>query len=109
MYDSFKTEGADGPFFRTGTVIAVSSDSPQATAIAPAHMETMVYALGLGMIYSGFTTRAVNHSAKLQKYLGLQEHYKVWTVLVIGFKYQRTVPRKKADVIGGLIGYMCLC
>lgn len=102
MYDSFKTEGADGLFFHAGTVIVVSSDSPQSAAIASAHMETMVYALGLGMVYSGFTTRAVSHSAKLQEYLGLQDHYKVWTVLVVGYpkvKYQRTVPRKKAGVI----------
>lgn len=102
MYDSFKTEDADDLFFRAGTVVVVSSDSPQAAMIASAHMETMVYALGLGMLYSGFTTRAIDHSAKLQEYLGLQDHYKVWTVLVIGYpkvNYQRTVPRKKADVI----------
>lgn len=102
MYDSFKAGGTDDLFFHAGTVVVVSSDSPQAAGIASAHMETMVYSLGLGMIYSGFTTRAVGHSAKLQEYLGLQEHYKVWTVLVIGHpkvKYQRTVPRKKADVI----------
>lgn len=102
MYDSFKNEGTDDLFFNAGTVIVVSSDSPQAAAIASAHMETMVYSLGLGMLYSGFTTRAVNHSIKLQKYLGLRDKYKVWTVLVVGYpkvKYQRTVPRKKADVI----------
>ena len=102
MYDSFKTEGTDDLFFNAGTVIVVSSDSPQAAVIASAHMETMVYSLGLGLVYSGFTTRAVNHSIKLQKYLGLRDKYQVWTVLVVGYpkvKYQRTVPRKKADVI----------
>ena len=80
----------------------MSSDSPQAALIAAAHMETMVYSLGLGMIYSGFTTRAVGHSAGLQEYLELKEGYRVWAVLVIGYpkvKYQRTVPRKKADVL----------
>ena len=102
MYDSFKNKGTDHLFFHAGTVIVVSSDSPQAAIIASAHMETMVYSLGLGMLYSGFTTRAVSHSAKLQEYLGLRDNYKVWTVLVIGYpavKYQRTVPRKNADVI----------
>ena len=102
MYDAYQTEGTDDLFFGAGTVIVVSSDSPQAAAIASAHMETMVYALGLGMLYSGFTTRAIGHSEKLQKYLGLKESYKVWTVLVIGepkVQYQRTVPRRKADVI----------
>ena len=85
-----------------GTVIAVSSDSPQAALIAAAHMETMVYSLGLGMIYSGFTTRAIEQSEELQNYLGLKEGYKVWAVMAIGYpkvKYQRTVPRKKAEVL----------
>lgn len=102
MYDEFKTEGKDALFFNAGTVIVVSSDSPQAAVIAAAHMETMVYSLGLGMLYSGFTTSAIGHSVKLQEYLGLKQGYKVWSVLVIGYpkvKYQRTVPRKKADVI----------
>lgn len=102
MYNEFKAEGTDALFFNAGTAIVVSSDSPQAALIAAAHMETMVYSLGLGMIYSGFTTRAVGHSAELQKYLGLKEGYRVWAVLAIGYprvKYQRTVPRKKADVL----------
>ncbi len=102
MYNEFKAEGRDSLFFNAGTVIVIASDSPQAAMIAAAHMETMVYALGLGMLYSGFTTRAAEHSTGLQEYLGLKEGYKVWTVLAIGYpkvKYQRTVPRKKADVI----------
>lgn len=102
MYNEFKEKGTDELFFDAGTVIVVSSDSPQSAVIAAAHMETMVYALGLGVLYSGFTARAVEHSVKLQEYIGLKEGYKVWAVLVIGcpkIKYQRTVPRKKADVI----------
>ena len=102
MYNEFKAEGTDALFFNAGTAIVVSSDSPQAALIAAAHMETMVYSLGLGMIYSGFTTRAIGHSAGLQEYLGLKEGYRVWAVLAIGYakvKYQRTVPRKKADVL----------
>lgn len=102
MYDSFKDSGTDELFFHAGTVIVVSSDSPQAATIASAHMETMVYSLGLGMLYSGFTVRAAGHSAKLREYLGVKDAYKVWTVLVIGHPkvtYRRTVPRKKADVI----------
>lgn len=102
MHHEFKTEGKDLLFFNAGTVIVVSSDSMQAAMIAAAHMETMVYSLGLGMLYSGFTTSAIGHSEKLQKYVGLKEGYKVWSVLIIGcpkVMYQRTVPRKKADVI----------
>ena len=102
MYLSYQKDGKDRLFFDAGTVIAVSSDVPQAASIASAHMETMANALGLGVLYSGFTVRAVAHSEELQQFLKLKENYSVWTVLVIGkprVSYLRTVPRRKADVI----------
>ncbi|MCB2359113.1 hypothetical protein [Clostridium estertheticum] len=49
----------DGLFFDAGTVILVLSESVQSACIAAAHMETMLYAQGLGMLYSGFFTRTV--------------------------------------------------
>lgn len=102
MYEDYKKCGVDRLFFDAGTVIVISSDSPQAAIIAAAHMETMIYSMGLGMLYSGFTSRAVAYSEKLQDYLHLKEGYKVYAVLVVGHsnvQYERTVPRKPADVI----------
>lgn len=102
MYDEFTACGRDKLFFDAGTVIVISSDSPQSACIAAAHMETMVYSLGLGMLYSGFTTRAVTYSDKLKDYLRLKPGYNVYAVLVVGHpdvKYERTVPRKAPDMI----------
>ncbi len=102
MYDEYKKDGTDRLYFNAGTVIVISSNSPQAACIAAAHMETMIYTLGLGMLYSGFTTRAVAHGKGLQTYLKLKDTYSVHAVLVIGepaVNYKRTVPRKAADVI----------
>lgn len=102
MYEEFLKDGTDRLYFGAKAVICVSSDTPQAAGIAAAHMETMVYALGLGMLYSGFTTRAAADSQELREYLKLKENYQLWNVLAIGnpaVKYQRTVPRKALDVI----------
>lgn len=92
----------DGLFFHAGTVILVLSKSVQNACIAAAHMETMVYAQGLGMLYSGFFTRAVAHSNEMKEYLNLNQGQEVVSCLVIGYpsvKYQRTVPRKEAEII----------
>ena len=92
----------DGLFFDAGTVILVLSESVQSACIAAAHMETMVYAQGLGMLYSGFFTRAVAHSKEMKEYLKLKQGQEVFACLVIGYpsiKYQRTVPRKEAKIV----------
>lgn len=101
MYDDYMCGGPDRLFFNSGTVIVISSDSPQSACIAAAHMETMAYSLGLGMLYSGFSARAINNSPELKSFIGLKEGYSVYAVLVLGHpavKYLRTVPRKPADV-----------
>lgn len=101
MYDEFHGEGKDQLFFDCDTVIVISSSSAQAACIAGAHMETMIYSLGLGMIYSGFSTRVINAVPEVREFVGLQEGYDAWMVLGIGtpdVKYRRTVPRKKVNV-----------
>jgi len=102
MYDEYKKKGTDKLFFNAGTVIFISSDSLQSACIAAAHMETMIYSMGLGMLYSGFSERAVLNSDKLRKYLQLKDGYNVYAVIVAGHpdvKYLRTVPRRPADII----------
>ena len=91
----------DELFFNAGTVILVISDSVQNAYIAAAHMETMVYAQELGMLYSGFFTRAAAYSQELQEFLQLEQGQQVAACLVVGYpnvKYLRTVPRKEAEV-----------
>ncbi len=103
MYLDYHDENRkDGLFFDAGTVILVLSKSVQNACIAAAHMETMVYAQGLGMLYSGFFTRAVAHSKEMKEYLKLHQGQDVVACLVVGYpsvKYQRTVPRKEAKVV----------
>lgn len=102
MYDEYKKNGTDRLFFDAGTVIFISSDSLQSACIAAAHMETMIYSMGLGMLYSGFSERAVLNSESLRKYLQLKDGYSVYAVIVAGHpdvRYLRTVPRKPADII----------
>lgn len=97
----YKENGRDRLFFDAPLVIAVTSPSPQAALLAAAHMETMIYALGLGMLYSGFTNFAMVQSEKIRNYMQFKEGYQPWAVLVIGVpdvQYERTVPRKPLDV-----------
>lgn len=101
MYDEYKKTGSDKLFFNTDTVILVASPTPQNALISAAHMETMIYALGLGMFYSGFTSNSVMHSKAIRDILDIREGYTVYASLVIGHpdvSYVRSTPRKKADV-----------
>ncbi|MDO4976099.1 MAG: nitroreductase family protein [Eubacteriales bacterium] len=101
MYENYKKNGTDKVFFNTDSVILVASNTPQSAIISAAHMETMIYALDLGMVYSGFTCSAVMHSKELQKLLNLKEGYTVHAALVLGHPdvtYRRSVPRKDAVV-----------
>lgn len=89
-------------FYNSSLVIAVVCDSEVDGSLAASNMELMVYALGLGMLYSGFLTRAAKASKKLRDFLQVPENKKVVTCLVIGYPdidYQRTCPRKKAEVL----------
>lgn len=102
MHLDYNKNNKDGLFFDAGTVILVLSKSAQNAYIAAAHMETMIYAQGLGMLYSGFFTRAVAQSKEMREYLNLNPNEQVFACLVIGYpsvKYQRTVPRKEAKII----------
>lgn len=101
MYNNYKKTGKDNLFFNTDTVILVASNTPQSAIISAAHMETMMYALDLGMVYSGFTCSCVMHSKELKEFLGLKEGYTVHAALVMGHpavSYERSVPRRKAVV-----------
>ena len=68
MYKDLNIPGTpDLLFFDAPLVIVIFSPSNINACIAAAYMESMVYALGLGMLYSGFTTRAVNASPALSE------------------------------------------
>ncbi len=98
MYRRFySSDNIDRLFFEAPTVIVLSSIYPQNAAIAAAHMESMVYSLGLGMLYSGFTITAAANSKEVRKFLQIPPHHVPVMCLVIGHPkvdYHRTVGRK---------------
>ena len=88
-------------FFNAKGIILVVSDSPIDGGLAASSMELMTPALGLGMFFSGFFVRAAMGNPKIKAFLGIDDSKEVIACLVMGYpdmKYQRTVPRKKADV-----------
>lgn len=103
IYENLHTPDApDLLFFDAPLVIVVFSPSEINACIAAAYMESMVYALGLGMVYSGFTTRAVNASPNLKDLFGVQESEIARATLVIGHpavEYRRSAPKKNPGIL----------
>nr|WP_255416535.1 MULTISPECIES: nitroreductase family protein [unclassified Halanaerobium] len=88
-------------FFNAPAVIAVSAESPVNAALASGNMELMANALNLGVVFSGFSVTAAEDNQEIKDFLNLKENKVLVTVMIIGYpdvEYQRTVPRKKADV-----------
>lgn len=98
-----RSANVDDEFFfkNASAIIVILSNNKVNGALAASNMELMAEALGLGTLYSGFFTAAVNISSKLRRMLNMEKGQKVVTTLVIGYpnvKYIRTAPRKKAVV-----------
>lgn len=88
-------------FFKKAPVaiVVVSKDETNG-ALAASNMELMAEAHGLGVLYSGFFAKVVNHSPKLRRMLNIK-HTVVVTTLVIGYpavKYRRTAQKDPANV-----------
>ena len=82
-------------------VIVIKSVDLIDGALAASTMELMAQSLGLGVLYSGFFTRAVRASRKLKRMLSVAPGERVVTTLVIGHpaaKYLRTAQRERARV-----------
>jgi nitroreductase len=103
MYEFYKEDPVKGDklFFNAPAIIVVTG-SPVNAALASSNMELMTVAQGLGTFFSGFFAMAAEGDKKIADLIGLEEGKKIVTCMVIGYpnvKYQRTVPRKDADVI----------
>lgn len=100
--DFYGTKQLDRLFFGAPSVIVLSSVYPPNAAIAAAHMESMVYALGLGMLYSGFTVIAAENSAHVREFLQVPPQHVPGACLVIGHPdvtYHRTVWRNPVTAV----------
>ena len=89
-------------FFDAPAVFVLSASFPLNAAIAAAHLETMVYALGLGMVYSGFTVMASADSEEIRNFLRIPQGHTPVACLVVGHPkvdYLRTVGRHPVQVV----------
>ena len=102
-YSQFKDDPIknDRLFFNAPSVIFVTSPSPINGGLASSNMELMTDALGLGTFFSGFLLVASQDNKEILDLLNIKDGKQIISCLVIGYpnvKYQRTVPRKEANV-----------
>lgn len=91
----------DRLFFNAPAVIFVTSPTPINGGLASSNMELMTDALGLGTFFNGFLLVASQDNKEILDLLGIKDGKQIISCLVIGYpdvKYQRTAPRKKADI-----------
>jgi len=88
-------------FHGAPAVILVISPSASNATLAAMSMELMAEAQGLGTHYVGLFTRVADRNKKIRTFLGLKKNEKIVQCIALGYpdvKYQRTAPRKKADI-----------
>jgi len=91
----------DALFLGAPLVILVAGDHPVDAGLAASNMELVACANRLGVLYSGFITRGAT-GEKIKTAVGIPPGKEVLVSLLVGYpavKYQRTAPRKKADVV----------
>ncbi|MEG1397747.1 MAG: nitroreductase family protein [Raoultibacter sp.] len=103
LYENFlkDPDGVDGLFFHAPLLLLTVSDDPLQAALVSTGIELEANALGLGCLYSGFSTAGIDNDAACRALLGLTEDEHAVTALLIGYPavtYKRTAPRKKPDV-----------
>lgn len=103
MYESYLNDplGEDNLFFHAPTVLLAVSNDTLPAALASTGMELMANALGLGCLYSGFSTFAINSDKDCRTLLNISENENAITALVLGYpdvQYRRTAPRKAPKI-----------
>ncbi|MDE7262912.1 MAG: nitroreductase family protein [Oscillospiraceae bacterium] len=91
----------DTLFYGGNQMIVVTSERqrPVDGGLALANMELMAHALGLGALYCGFATSAIDSDPELREYFGITETRKIDSCLIVGhtdLRFQRTAPRNPA-------------
>ncbi len=105
-YENFnrrrKANPADDYLFKNAPVVAfLTSDWVLDPGMAAQNMELVAVSEGLGALYNGFLARAVDSSEEIKEWLGIAGK-QVKGCMLFGYpavKYQRTAPRKPANVI----------
>lgn len=87
-------------FFNAPAFLLIASENPLDGGLAAANVENMAAAKGAGVLYSGYMMHVVDNSERLKEWLEVGEK-KVSCCMLLGYPavtYQRTAPRKKADI-----------
>lgn len=91
----------DSLFFHAPAVILIIADRTIEPALAASYMELTAISQGLGVLYSGFTTKAVENDPRIKELLGIPGGEQAQVCMVVGYpdiRFKRTAPRKKAQV-----------
>lgn len=89
-------------FFKAPVVIVVLAKEEKNGILAAQNMEFVAEANGLGVLFSGYFTTAVNFSHKIKRELRIPRGKKAVAALVLGYpnvKYLRSAQREKLDVV----------
>lgn len=92
---------SDTMFYSATQMIAVTSKFHIDGCLALANMELLAHTMGLGALYCGFATRAIQNDLSLREYFGATDEQQLCGCLVIGktdLKFHRTAPRNPAQV-----------
>ena len=101
FYEMWKKDPQnDTFFFNTTSLVIVASHNPLDAGLASANMENMAVAEGAGGLYRGYLQRTISTSPVLMEWLGIADK-PIGCCMLMGYpavKYERTAPRRKADV-----------
>lgn len=92
----------DRLFYGGNQMIAVTSERAVDGGLALANIELMAHAMGLGSLYCGFATTAINADPDLREYFGITEKRHLDSCLIVGhtdLRFQRTAPRNPPNVL----------
>ncbi len=99
--DMYNNPEADRLFYNAPVAIIITATSPLNGSLAASNMELMTNALDLGTLFSGFFVRGALGNDEVKAFLGLEDGKEIVTCMLIGYPkntYERTVPRKEANI-----------
>lgn len=102
-YESYLSapDQPDTLFYGGTQMLVVTSNIFIDGCLALSNMELLAHTMGIGTLYCGFATRAINGDEALRKYFGITDERQICGCLIIGrtkLKFHRTAPRNPAQV-----------
>jgi len=97
----WRTQNIDFLFRNAPVAIYIAADSVVDAALAAQNMELAAISQGLGVFYNGYLVWATSMNSVATEMLDLQNK-QIAVCMMVGYpkvKYQRTAPRRKADVV----------